>query len=405
MAQFEKEEYEDGLDSTWLKTKVVPTIMTELGFYSRQSVAGLARIVCDSLGVDWKRAKGKETKDHIEWIIRVMIADGCIGAEQNTTDPDEFYNLRIVQSGAVNAENIELKSKVRSLEAITADTARIVKEAQDAVEKASKRKDPVLEIRVYDKPHTDARVMKGHFHWQMPKLLKLGAARKSALLYGPTGSGKSYLAEQAAEVLGLPFAFISCTSGMSEGKLEGRLLPTGKNGAFEYAISEFIRVYEGGGVFCLDEMDACDPNILLIINSALASKKMAVSNRPKKAYADRHPDFWCISTMNTLGTGADRLYPGRNKLDDSTLDRFRIGRLMIDYDLTVEEAMCPDAGLRMRLQDYRQAIRENVLERSISTRFLKDAYEMKTLHGFSDADIDESLFMGWRQDEINKCKA
>ena len=56
--------------------------------------------------------------------------------------------------------------------------------------------------------------------------------------------------------LALPFGFVSCTAGMSEGQITGRLLPTGKGGQFEYVQSEFVHCYENGGIFLLDEMDA-----------------------------------------------------------------------------------------------------------------------------------------------------
>jgi cobaltochelatase CobS len=41
---------------------------------------------------------------------------------------------------------------------------------------------------------------------------------------------------------------------------------------------------------------------------------------------------------NTFGTGADRQYVGRNQLDESTLDRFRIGQIERDYDSEIVSA-------------------------------------------------------------------
>ena len=220
-------------------------------------------------------------------------------------------------------------------------------------------------------------------------------------LYGPTGCGKSHICEQVAEALNLPFAFVSCTAGMSEGVLTGRLLPTGDSGKFEYVISEFVNVYENGGVFLLDEIDAADPNVLLIVNSALANGHMAVPNRPENPYAKRHPDFICVAAANTVGTGADRMYSGRNKLDDATMDRFRIGKTLMNYDSEVESQLCPNDRLRNRLIAYREGINANRLERAMSTRFMKDAHDMVEA-GWDQKDVDESFFEGWRSDEVEK---
>jgi len=211
------------------------------------------------------------------------------------------------------------------------------------------------------------------------------------------------LAEQVASALGLDFAFIACSAGMSEGQLLGRLVPTGEAGRFEYVRSEFVRCYEEGGVFLFDEIDAADANTLLVLNSALANGRMAVPNRPGQAFAVKHPDFICIAAANTFGTGATRQYVGRNQLDESTLDRFRIGQIEMDYDADVEAALCPDAELRERLTAYRHKARAASLRRVVSMRFVRDAYLMKQA-GFSHARIDKALFMGWTADEVAKVK-
>src|SRR5262249_48729165 len=174
-------------------------------------------------------------------------------------------------------------------------------------------------------------------------------------------------------------------------------------GKSEYVRSELGKGYEEGGVCLCDEVDAADSNTLLVLNSALANDKMAVPNRPDKPIAVKHPDFVCIAAANTFGTGADRQYVGRNQLDESTIDRFRIGQIELDYDFDIEEALCPDEALRTRLQGYRNKCRTNKLRRLVSMRFLRDAYEMKKV-GDSDAEIDETLFAGWSEHEIALAK-
>jgi cobaltochelatase CobS len=128
---------------------------------------------------------------------------------------------------------------------------------------------------------------------------------------------------------------------------------------------------------------------------------MALPNRPDKPSAVKHPDFVCLAAANTFGTGADRQYVGRNQLDESTLDRFRIGQIEMDYDPDIEAALCPDETLRSRLLSLRTKVRECKIRRVVSMRFLRDAYVMLQV-GDSLDEIEEALFAGWTRDELNK---
>ena len=259
------------------------------------------------------------------------------------------------------------------------------------------------EVVVKDGDGVELRKLDGRPHACFEKVVKLAAARRNILLVGPAGCGKTFLAGKVAEALGLEFKFISCTAGMSEGQLTGRLVPIGAGGSFAYLRSDFVRLYEEGGVFLFDEIDAADSNTLLVLNAALANGHMAVPNRPENPTAKKHPNFVAIAAANTFGTGADRQYVGRNQLDESTLDRFRIGQVEMDYDPEVEKAVCPDDDLRTRLQGFRRRVRECKIRRIVSTRFLQDAYIMKRA-GFTDEEIDQALFSGYSSEELAKVR-
>jgi hypothetical protein len=337
---------------------------------------------------------------------KVWIHDACPNGEAQpksvsfaTPEPTPYaIDVRAVVREEL--ENAILKvdeAEVRSL--IDADVERIVGKTRDEMLAQGVVKQQ-LEVKL---PNGETRAVEGKAHASLPRCIRLAAARRNVLLVGPAGSGKTHLASQVADALGLTFAHISCSAGMSEGQLTGRLLPIGDGGRFEYVRSEFVRCYEDGGVFLFDEIDAADSNTLLVLNSALANGQMALANRPDEPVAVKHPDFVAIAAANTFGTGADRQYVGRNQLDESTLDRFRIGQVEMDYDAEVEKSLCPDDELRTRLQGYRDSIRINRLRRIVSTRFLRDAFVMKQA-GDSDAEIDAALFAGWSPDEVRKVK-
>lgn len=257
-----------------------------------------------------------------------------------------------------------------------------------------------IEVKINKAPKVE---IEGKPHPKLERVLKLASAGLNILLIGPAGSGKTHLSEQVANCLKRTFAFVSCSAGMSEGHLLGRLLPTGDSGRFEYQRSEFVKAYEEGGVFLFDEVDAADPNTLLVLNTALANGHLSVPNRAEKPVATKHRDFVCMAAANTFGTGADRQYVGRNQLDEAFLDRFRIGQVCLDYSKEVEVMICPDQLLRDRFQAYRQNCNNAKIRRVISSRAMKDAYRA-LLAGLTDEEIDEALFGGWREDEVTKAK-
>lgn len=248
-------------------------------------------------------------------------------------------------------------------------------------------------------------------HPALSEVVELVEAGENVMLVGPAGTGKSYLAESVAKRLGRRFGSISCSAGMSESHLIGRMLPVGDSGRFEYVTTAFLDCYENGGVFLLDEMDSADPNVLLVINSALANGRLSVPARHDKPIATRHADFALIAACNTFGRGADRQYVGRSQLDESTLDRFRIGVVAVDYCEKLERKLftaiageTDDAiEILSALWGYRSGVMQNRLERCVSTRFVISA--AKAYQRGRDLDyIESKLFSGWRDDEVRKVK-
>lgn len=236
------------------------------------------------------------------------------------------------------------------------------------------------------------------------RVLALANARRNILLVGPAGCGKTHLGELIAKSLGLEFGSVSCTSGMSESHLLGRSVPNVTTGKNKFQSTQFLEMYENGGVFLLDELDAADPNLLLAINSAIANNYCNVPNRPEAPVAKRHKNFVLIATANTFGRGATRMYAGRNQLDEATLDRFRIGTVECSYDEAVELFLCPDDELRTHLQTIRQRIEANKLRRIMSTRFIADAYVMQQTANWTIETIVQVFTDGWTEDEKVKIR-
>ncbi len=105
----------------------------------------------------------------------------------------------------------------------------------------------------------------GTMHRALPDVLRLVCAGVPVLLVGPAGSGKTHLASQVARALDLPFSFNSLSAGCTESHTIGRVLPD-EAGNWTYRPSPFVKAYRDGGVHLFDEIDAADPNLLVLIN-------------------------------------------------------------------------------------------------------------------------------------------
>lgn len=146
-------------------------------------------------------------------------------------------------------------------------------------------------------------------------------------LSGPAGSGKNYTIKNIAKDLGLDFYFTN--SVQQEYKITGFI---DAGGVFHE--TEFYKAFKDGGLFFLDEMDASIPEVLILLNAAIANGYFEFPN----GRIDANENFRVISAGNTIGRGADDNYTGRMVIDASTLDRFVL--IEFGYDERVELDIC-----------------------------------------------------------------
>ena len=271
---------------------------------------------------------------------------------------------------------------------------------------------------VITRPDGEKHKTDGYRHPMFEKVLRLSSVGLNVLMVGPAGSGKTTIASQVAEALGRPFGMISLTAGASESQLLGRFLPTGENGQFEYTDTPFIRMYEGGGVFLLDEFDAADPNMAITLNAATANGHFFNDYRTQAPRVDRHGDTVILAAANTYGTGADAIYAGRSQLDAATLDRFYI--VHVDYDDTLDRSiagMAPGdargwepagAPTNNELQklgawilQVREKVSANKLRRVFSPRATHKAIAARSA-GIPTGEVKADLLAGWTRDELAK---
>jgi len=143
-------------------------------------------------------------------------------------------------------------------------------------------------------------------------------------LVGPAGSGKTSVVGAAASLLGKEHRAVSVCAQTTKTDLLGFIDATGV-----YRSTAFREAFEKGFVFCLDEADNGNPNVLAVLNAALANGEMTFPDRTVK----RGDGFVCVACANTWGTGASGGYVGRNQIDAATLDRFFFLELPLDEGL------------------------------------------------------------------------
>lgn len=265
-------------------------------------------------------------------------------------------------------------------------------------------------------------------------LVDLASCRRNILLVGPAGCGKTTVAELLAKTLGLVFGKVGGSAGLSETHLLGKSNYNLTKGTEKYRPSEFVTRYEQGGLMLIDELDAADQNVLLVLNPALdRSGMLPLVNRIDSPLAKKHKDFVCVATANTFGRGAEKIYAGRNQLDGATLDRFTIGTVECYYESGVEQNVCPSKGtieyisnnrnldkvkrdeemyerveglgygLRGTLTLIRDRMEEASIRRIMSTRFMEDAWVMhESKAKWTMKKILKQYFSGWTQEEKSK---
>lgn len=220
-------------------------------------------------------------------------------------------------------------------------------------------------------------------------LLNIYKDKENVLIVGEAGTGKSYLVAQVAKALGCPFHQQGSVQEAFD--LLGFMDAKGK-----YNATEFYRSYKEGGIFLLDEMDACSEVALLAINNALTNDTMVF---PNGEVVKRGENFVVFATANTYGTGATIEYCGRTKLDDATLNRF--GTEYADYceDIELVKAFGNHALVDF-IHAYRRAYRKLGVKTLATYRDISRIAKRERWDNNLAKNIQASMVKGMEADNI-----
>ena len=284
-------------------------------------------------------------------------------AERKNTSLGQFVNWYKYERNAkveapVQTQTVPMNDVNQGLSFITNVVAQMVSQMKtEEIEKSvtDKLRDKIdqyifdtygaIEKKVTLVSEFGKKELPGVQHKKFETVLKFVANDEPVYLAGPAGSGKNVICKQVAEALGLDFYFTNAVT--QEYKLTGF---TDANGIFHE--SQFYKAFTKGGVFMLDEMDASIPEVLIILNAAIANRYFDFPAPIGKV--DANPNFRVIAAGNTTGHGADASYVGRNTLDAASLDRFAM--IEIDYDGRIEMNVTENSAELVKFcRDFRKA--------------------------------------------------
>lgn len=162
---------------------------------------------------------------------------------------------------------------------------------------------------------------------QYATLLKMQTKENQGLgFFGPAGTGKTYTVYQIAEYMQVSCYLQGKVSHPSE--LSGFVDAMGN-----YHTTPLRTAFENGGILLIDEFDSWDADVVVAINSAIASRKFAFADGKEIA---AHEDLMFVFTANTQFGGCVNGYE-RSPMDISTINRaiwFKI-----DYDFNLESEL------------------------------------------------------------------
>lgn len=264
----------------------------------------------------------------------------------------------------------------------------LVKEVYPVVEKMIVEKFGILPVvHEFKLPERKPVETKAILHKDFDRILNMVMDGEAVYLCGAAGTGKSYLAQQIAEVLGLEYYYTNSVT--DDVQIKGFVDANGR-----YHETQFYKAFTTGGVFLLDELDASIPETLVLLNNALANGYFSFPNGKAQA----HKDFICIAAGNTFGTGADSTYVGRYQLDASSMDRFAL--ITVDYDVNIERALSNgDEDLVNFVHEFRKALSATGINSLCTYRAIKrlskfdkymdktDALRIGLIKGMSDDDV------------------
>lgn len=228
-------------------------------------------------------------------------------------------------------------------------------------------------------------------HYLFSSVERAIKAKQHVYMPGPSGSGKSKIAEQVAEALNLPYYAPPIGQETGIYQLFGYF-----NAAGEYVRTPIRQACEHGGVLHLEEIDFASAAVGTCLNALLANDRIGFPD----ATITRHPNFVIVASANTYGTGANAQYVGSQGLNRATLNRFVF--IEIPYDPLLELSLATNKEWCRHVQQIRAKVEQLKLKHLITPRHTLQGSALLAA-GFSVDQVEQmTIFAGLDEHTIQK---
>ena len=332
--------------------------------------------------------------------IKQRLLDFLLGHEHIPTKPVPSEVDEDIQDDdeIVSAETNEadVLAKVRDLLGGSVDYAKVNDMIKAEVAKVISVPN---QININDVPRA---TITGLVHAHFSTVLTWVSANVPVFLTGGAGVGKTTLATQIAEALGLPRTVVIQADALPQrAEIFGYKSPiTG-----DYIDGGLYDIYKNGGLYVIDEFDTGHASLGTNLNLLTAN---GFYDFPNGERVIAHEQFRIIVTGNTYGQGGSVEFAGTNRINGATLDRFVKEEIFVDEKLeralvtnicSVTGPRVHDIVTRIRANGYKHGLRVFVTPRAsvhvtkgvVAGLTVKQAVTAKILTGLPSDQQDKLL--------------
>ncbi|NWK83722.1 MoxR family ATPase [Staphylococcus sp. GSSP0090] len=207
---------------------------------------------------------------------------------------------------------------------------------------------------------------------------------KNILLKGPTGSGKTKLAETLSETMHRPMHQINCSVDLDAESLLGfKTIQTNENGTQEIVFIDgpVIKAMKEGHILYIDEINMAKPETLPILNGVLDYRRK-LTNPFTGEVVNAAPGFNVIAAIN-VG------YIGTLPMNEALKNRFVV--IQVDYidgdilsDVIKQQSQLSDDTMIQKIIKFNEDLRTmtkqgQISEEAASIRALIDLSDLATI--------------------------